>query len=103
MSYPPTNTNRQLFDHLFVELSVSIGSWIPRYALWLHLHDLGWNPESLSQTDALAFCDGPLDAFLADRGYRLSRRAHRRLRASLARCNPYPLPHERLASWGHRD
>jgi hypothetical protein len=97
---PPSS--RKLFNHLFVELSVSVGAWIPRYALWLHLHDLGWDPESLSQSDAVAFCDGPLDRFLTDRGYRLSRRAHRRLRASLVKYDLHPLPHERLASssWG---
>jgi hypothetical protein len=98
---PPTS--RKLFNHLFVELSVSIGAWIPRYALWLHLHELGWDPESLSQADAVAFCDGPLDRFLTDRGYRLSSRARRRLRASLVKYDQYPLPHERLASWSRGD
>ena len=80
--------SRQLFNYLFVELSVSVGIRINRYALWLHLHDLGWDPEALRLTEALAFCDGPLDTFLADRGYTLSRRARRRLRKAMAKFDP---------------
>ena len=80
--------SRLIFNHLFVELSVSVGIRIPRYALWLRLHDLGLNPEALRLADVLAFCDGPVDTFLADRGYTLSRRARRKLRKSLAKFDP---------------
>lgn len=87
--------NRKLFNHLFVELSVSIGKRIPRYALWLELHDRGWNPESLQVTEALAFCDGPMEAFLNDRGMKISGRARKRLRRDLANFDPSrPLPQE---------
>ena len=92
--------SRQLFNHLFVELSVCVGTRIPRYALWLRLHDLGCNPEALRLSDALAFCDGPVDGFLADRGFSLSRRARRQLRKSLTKFDPIrPLPHDRLDAW----
>lgn len=89
------SVSRKLFNHLFIELSVSIGKRVPRYALWLELHDLGWNPESLQVPEALAFCDGPMEAFLANRGMRISRRAHKRLRRDLANFDPSrPLPQE---------
>jgi len=87
--------SRKLFNHLFVELSVSIGIRVPRYALWLELHDRGWNPETLAVSEALAFCDGPMDGFLADRGLEISRRSRKRLRGELARFDPTrPLPQE---------
>ncbi len=89
------SVSRKLFNHLFVELSVSIGKRVPRYALWLELHDLGWNPESLHVVEALAFCDGPMEGFLADRGMKISQRARNRLRRELAKFDPTrPLPQE---------
>jgi hypothetical protein len=89
------SVSRKLFNHLFVELSVSIGKRVPRYALWLELHDLGWNPESLRVAEALAFCDGPMEGFLTDRGMKISQRARKRLRGELARFDPTrPLPQE---------
>ena len=89
------SVSRKLFNHLFVELSVSIGKRVPRYALWLELHDLGWNPESLRVTEALAFCDGQMDGFLADRGLKISPRARNRLRKELTKFDPTrPLPQE---------
>ena len=89
------SVSRKLFNHLFVELSVSIGKRVPRYALWLELHDLGWDPESLCVPEAIAFCDGPMEAFLNDRGMKISRRAHKRLRKDLASFDPSrPLPQE---------
>lgn len=90
---------RRRFDHLIVELSVAAGRRLPRYALWLALHEAGWNPERLSRDGALAFCDGPLEPFLARRGLRLTRRAARRLRRAVARFDPRVLrPEERFAA-----
>ena len=80
--------SRLVFNYLFVELSISVGVRLPRYALWLQLHDLGLDPEHLRLVDALAFCDGPAETFLADRGHTLSRRDHRKLRKSMARFDP---------------
>jgi hypothetical protein len=96
--------SRRLFEYLFVELSVSVGTRIPRYALWLHLHDLGWNPEALKTADVLAFCDGPMERFLADRGFSLNRRAQSGLRKSLAKFDPLrPQPHEILERWSRSE
>jgi hypothetical protein len=87
--------NRKLFNHLFVELSVAIGKRVPRYALWLELHDQGWDPESLLVAEAHAFCDGPMEGFLSNRGMKISRRARIRLRKELAKFDPSrPLPQE---------
>jgi hypothetical protein len=96
--------SRRFFEYLLVELSVSVGTRLPRYALWLRLHDLGWNPEALEQADVLAFCDGPMEDFLADRGFQLSPRAQRRLRKALAKFDPLrPLPHEILERWSRSE
>ena len=92
--------SRKLFNHLFVELSVNVGARVPRYALWLRIHDLGCDPEALRLVEALAFCEGPVDGFLADRGFSLSRRSRRRLLKSLAKYDPFhPSPQDRLETW----
>lgn len=92
--------SRQLFNHLFVELSVSVGVRLPRYALWLEIHHLGWNPEVLRLAEALTFCESPVDEFLAHRGLSLTRRARRRLIKALGKFDPIrPLPHDRVSSW----
>ena len=50
---------------------------------------------ALQVTEALAFCDGPMESFLTDRGMKISQRAHKRLRKDLANFDPSrPLPHE---------
>ena len=88
---------RRRFDHLALEISVAARARIPRYQLWLHLHQQGWNPEGLSRSAALAFCGEPLDAFLADHGLRPSRRARRQLRRAVERYDPsLPTPYERM-------
>lgn len=93
--------SRRRFDHLYVEICVSLGQRIPRYPLWLLLHECGVDPESFSRAEALAFCDGPLDRFLEDERLPLSPRARRRLRKSVRRFDPGDVtPYERLASWG---
>jgi hypothetical protein len=89
---------RRRFDHMNAEISVAAGYAVPRYALWLRLHELGWDPETLTRSQALAFCDGPLAAFLADHGVSLARRARQRLRREIRRFEPaVPTPYERLA------
>jgi hypothetical protein len=72
---------RRRFDHLAAELSVALGMRVPRHALWLAaaLH-LG------SARTAAAFCDAPLDAFLADEQlHPLRTRERARLRRAVAR------------------
>jgi hypothetical protein len=70
---------RRLFDHLATEFAVAVRSPIPRYALWLQLHDQGLDPESLTRAQAVGFCKASLRRFAADQGLRLGIRAHRRL------------------------
>ena len=89
---------RRRFDHLFVEICVAVGRPVPRYPLWLELHDLGWDPEDLSRRSALTFCEGPLGSFLSQRGLHLSPRSARRLQRAVRRYDPtVATPEERLA------
>ncbi len=89
---------RRRFDHLVLEISVAVGRRIPRYPLWLRLHELGWNPERLSCQATIAFCGAPLTRFLADHSLALPPRARRRLERNLRRYDPaMPTPYERMA------
>jgi hypothetical protein len=89
---------RRRFEHLVVELSVAVAQAIPRYRLWLRMHDLGWDPENLDLEQALTFCDGPLRIFLAESGLKMSSRSIRRLRREIGRFDPDILtPYERVA------
>lgn len=89
---------RRRFDHLAIEVSLAVGCRIPRYELWLSMHDHGCNPEGLSRENALSFCGAPLVAFLADRGWLLSERRLRRIQRAVRRYDPsVPSPYERLA------
>jgi len=95
--------SRRLFDHLHAEISVHIGSRIPRYALWLRLHDCGHDPEALTPSEATAFCRGSLGSFLAQRGYDLDGRALHRLHRTVGRFDPERLtPYEHMARLGAR-
>ena len=94
----PTGARRRCFDHLAAEISVAVGSLVPRYRLWLHLHALGVDPEGLSAKQAAAFCGAPLPGFLAECGLRLAPRRQLRLQRSLRRYDPsVPAPHEHFA------
>jgi hypothetical protein len=89
---------RRRFDQLWVELSVALGQRVPRYALWLRMHEHGWDPEDLSREGALAFCGAPLSGFLWERGLALGPRTRRRLERSVARFDPnVPTPCEVFA------
>lgn len=89
-----------MFDHLFAEISVAAGIRIPRYALWLELHDLGWNPDTMKTEQALAFVDGTMGSFLANRQLAVAPRAMRRLRKLIGRFNPdHPTPAEIFERW----
>lgn len=92
--------SRRLFEHLLAEISVAVGARISRYALWLELREAGLDPEALGRGAVLAFCEGPLEGFLAARGYALAERRRRRLLRSVARFDPgRPTPEERLSKW----
>lgn len=73
---------------------MAVGVAIPRYPLWLRLHELGSNPEALSREEAVDFCSGPLIHFLVDLGYWLSPRARRRLVRAIDRFDPKLRPPE---------
>ena len=95
--------NRRLFDHVFAEISVAAGVRVPRFELWMELHELGWNPEKLTVEQALAYLDGPLRSFLARRGLGTTPRARRRMRRAIERFSPkHPSPSERLEAWAAR-
>ena len=90
--------SRRRFEHLVVELSVAVEQAIPRYRLWLRMHDLGWNPEELGLEQALSFCDDHLRIFLAESGLKMNSRSVRRLRKEVGRFDPNVLtPYDRLA------
>ena len=90
--------SRRRFEHFVVELSLAVEQTIPRYRLWLRMHDLGWNPEDLSLEQAVSFCDSPLRIFLAESGLKLTSRSVRRLRKEVGRFDPDVLsPFERFA------
>ena len=90
--------SRRRFEHLVVELSLAVKRTIPRYRLWLRMHDLGWNPEELALEQAMFFCDHHLRIFLAESGLKMSSRSVRRLRKEVGRFDPNVLtPYERAA------
>jgi hypothetical protein len=89
---------RRRFDHLALEVSLAAGRAVPRYALWLALHESGADPERLTRTETVAFCDAGLPGFLAAHGLSLRHSALRRLRNAVRRFDPsVPTPEERLA------
>ena len=92
---------RRRFEHLHIELSVAVGRLVPRYALWLCLKELGWQPDRLTRGQAIAFCDEHLESFLACRGWALSGLRLRRLQRRLRRFDPrHPTPYETMARLG---
>ena len=91
---------RRRFDHLVLELSLAAERNISRYRLWLRLHAAGCDPEQLTLPAAVAFCEEPLEEFLAEEGLGLSGRALRSLRRSVRRYDPSVLtPYERVAQF----
>ena len=94
---------RRRFDHLYQELSVELGRLVFCYALWLHMADVGLDPEHLSRQDVTRFCRDHLAGFLAARGLALPERQARRLGRRLARFDPrHPTPYEHMARLGGR-
>lgn len=89
---------RRLFDHLVLEISLALGRPMPRYALWLHLHGAGLDPEEIRCDQAAAYCGDPLAAFLAERGLALGWRRRRRLMRAVRRFDStLPTPEEHFA------
>jgi hypothetical protein len=82
-----------------MELSVALGVAVPRFGLWMELHEWNIDPERLTREETIAFCEGPLESFLHERGLSLRPRALRRLCRKVAKYNPtIPTPYERFAA-----
>jgi len=79
---------RRRFDHLVLELSLALGEAIPRYPLWLRLHEAGLDPERLTQEDVLEFCTSGLGEFLSAGGRRLPAQRRRRLLRAVRSYDP---------------
>ena len=93
--------DRRRFDHLYEELSVALGRLVPRYALWLHMGELGMDPERLSRSDAVQFCRRHLHDFLSGQHLALRDRQERRLVRAVDRFDPrHPTPYEHMARLG---
>lgn len=91
---------RRRFNHLFEEISVSIGRLAPRYALWLRLRELGMDADALTHDDVVRFCHEHLMDFLGEHELALAPRAARDLLRSVARHDPSQrTPAEWLAGW----
>ncbi len=80
--------SRRRFDHFYIELCCALDRRVPRYSLWLELHERGLDPEQLSRTALLTFFDGHLDAFVACQGKAFEARSRRGLRNCLASYDP---------------
>lgn len=80
--------DRRRFEHLFAELSVACGRIVPRFRLWLCLHERDASPDSLSLRDVLDFCDDGVEPFLAAEGLSLSRWRLRKLRRAIFGFDP---------------
>jgi len=92
--------SRRRFEHLLVEISLSVDARVHRYRLWLDLKERGLDPAALSRESALDYCRGPLQGFLATQGYRIDERARRRLLRSVERFAPeIPTPEEHFSRW----
>jgi len=88
---------RRGFDFLHGELSVALGAAVPRYPLWVALHESGRDPEALDREDLLTFCHRDLQPFLHARCLVLPDRAGKRLERSIQRFDPrFPTPEEWL-------
>jgi hypothetical protein len=96
---PRRPRQRRGFDLLFTELSIAVGSCIPRYPLWLRLHALGFDPERLDRASVMAFCGEPLEVFLFEYGVSLPPRELLRVRRRVSNFDPEtPTPYERMAA-----
>ena len=78
---------------------MALGVAVPRFALWMELHECDIDPEHLTREEAIAFCDGPLESYLHRNGLSLRRWALRRLCRKVRKYDPYiATPYERFAA-----
>jgi len=88
---------RRCFDHLHAELSVEIGTLVPRYPLWIRVQEAGFDPDGFEASQLLSFVDEHLEPFLVEEGLELSPRRRTRLLRRLRRFDPnVPTPYETM-------
>lgn len=88
---------RRVFNRLVVEVSLAVGHFISRYALWVYMHEHDFDPEQMTSKDAARFCGVPLRRFLAEQGVRLDPGGLQRLERQIRRINPYRAdPYDRV-------
>ena len=88
---------RRVFNRLVIEISLSVGHCISRYALWVYLHELEIDPEQMTARDAAALCGVRLRRFIAAEGIRLEPGELHRLEQQIRGINPYrPDPYDRV-------
>jgi len=81
--------NRRRFDHFHAEFSVRSGKLLPRYPLWLSIHELGLDPDTASAGDLVDFLDFSAASFLWEHlGIRLNQWQWRRIRRAIERFDP---------------
>jgi hypothetical protein len=89
---------RRRFDRLVVELSVALDRWVPRYALWQHVHDAGLDPERWTGAQAERFCLLELPRWLRRQGFALAEPRLAKLARTIGRMDPALLtPEEHFA------
>jgi len=78
---------------------VALGVAIPRFGLWMELHEYNIDPERLTREETIVFCDGPLASYLHRCGLLLRPRAFRRLCRQVRKFDPaIATPDERFAA-----
>jgi hypothetical protein len=92
---------RRRFNHLFEELSVALDQLAPRYALWLHMGEVGLDPDRLSGGDVESYCHLHLTGFLEAHDLTLAPRLRRRFERTVIRFDPArPTPYEHMDRLG---
>jgi len=88
---------RRVFNQLVVEISLAVGHFISRYALWVYVHELDLDPEQMTARDAADLCGVRLRRFLAAQGIRLEPGELQKLERRIRGINPYrPDPYDRV-------
>ncbi len=88
---------RRVFNRLVIEISLAVGYYVSRYALWVYMHELEIDPEQMTAQDVRGFCGPRLRRFLAAQGIRLEPGELHKLERQIRGINPYrPDPYDRI-------
>jgi hypothetical protein len=80
---------RRVFNRLVIEISLAVGYYVSRYALWVYMHELEIDPEQMTAQDVRGFCGPHLRRFLAAQGILLEPGELRKLERQIREINPY--------------